>query len=214
MSREKKSSHKNASRSRHLIKQAFGELLNEKDLRKITVTDIVERANISRGTFYAHYLDVYDLYTAIQNNVLETMEFGLETVGVENLICDPTAAINMGMDFLNANKEYYSLFVNSSHADAFFSRVFGLIAMKCRPFMEEISDLPAAKAETFLSYTLGAYKEVLIRWFNGELDCSSEECADYLISFYMNSRPTELLRFAEQIRTRNETNEGSAQTTE
>ena len=36
----KKSSHKNAARSRHLIKQAFAELLNEKDIAKITVTDI------------------------------------------------------------------------------------------------------------------------------------------------------------------------------
>ena len=204
MAREKKSSHKNASRSRRLIKQAFGELLNEKDLTKITVTDIVERANISRGTFYAHYLDVYDLYTAIQNNVLETMEFGLDSVGIENLICDPTTAINMGMDFLNANKEYYSLFVNSSHADTFFSRVFGLIEAKCRPLIGEISGLTTAKAETFLSYTLGAYKEVLIRWFNGELNCSSEECAGYLIEFYMDSRPQELLNFAEQHKKMNE----------
>lgn len=204
MARTKKSSHKNASRSRHLIKQAFGELLHEKDLAKITVTDIVERANISRGTFYAHYLDVYDLYTAIQNNVLETMEFGLESVGIENLICDPTSGINMGMDFLAANKEYYSLFVNSSHADTFFSRVFELIAVKCRPLMGEITGLSAAKAETFLYYTLGAYKEVLIRWFGGELDCSSEECAGYLIDFYMHSRPQEILDFAEKMKTRAE----------
>ena len=120
MAREKKSTHKNASRSRFLIKQAFGELLHEKELSKITVTDIVERANISRGTFYAHYLDVYDLYTAIQNNVLETMETGLDTVGIENLISDPTAAINLGMAFLAENKSYYGLFINSSHSETFF----------------------------------------------------------------------------------------------
>ena len=198
MSREKKTLHKNASRSRRLIKQAFGELLHEKELAKITVTDIVERANISRGTFYAHYLDVFDLYTAIQNNVLETMEYGLENVGIENLICDPTSAIQLGMSFLAENKEYYSLFVNSSHADTFFSRVFGLIDTKCRPLLGEINDLSSARAETFLAYTLGAYKEVLIRWFNGELDCSSEECADALIAFYMASRPPEIVAFAEQ----------------
>ena len=46
MTEKVKSTHKNASRSRHLIKQAYGELLNEKDPAKISVTDIVERANI------------------------------------------------------------------------------------------------------------------------------------------------------------------------
>lgn len=199
MARIKKSSHKNASRSRRLIKQAFGELLNEKDLAKITVTDIVERANISRGTFYAHYLDVFDLYTAIQNNVLETMEFGLDTIGIENIICDPTMAIDEGMAFLSENKEYYSLFVNSSYADTFFRRVFDLLAVKCRPVIEQFcSEIPEAKAETFLYYTLGAYKEVLSRWFSGELSCSSQECANYLTGIYMNSRPEEIIAFAER----------------
>ena len=59
-----KSTHKNAVRSRQMIKKAFAEMLNEKDIAKITVTDIVEKAGISRGTFYAHYMDVYDLYNA------------------------------------------------------------------------------------------------------------------------------------------------------
>ena len=196
-----KSSHKNASRSRHLIKQAFGELLNEKDLAKITVTDIVERANISRGTFYAHYLDVYDLYTAIQNNVLETMEFGVETIGIENIICDPTEAIRMGMEFLSQNKQYYSLFVNSSHAGTFFSRAFDVLAEKCSVFFDNRFDSKStARLECFMYYTLGAYREVLELWFAGKLDCEGKECAQYLIDFYMQSRPQELLDIAQQIK--------------
>ena len=196
MAREKKSTHKNASRSRFLIKQAFGELLHEKELSKITVTDIVERANISRGTFYAHYLDVYDLYTAIQNNVLETMETGLDTVGIENLISDPTAAINLGMAFLAENKSYYGLFINSSHSETFFNRVFALLGVKCHPIIEKLFEKNPVKGVCFMHYTLGAYEEILRQWFSGKLDCSAEECASYLIDFYMKSRPEEILAFS------------------
>ena len=194
-----KSLHKNASRSRHLIKQAFGELLNEKDLAKITVTDIVDRANISRGTFYAHYLDVYDLYTAIQNNVLETMEFGMETLGIENIICDPTDAIKTGMEFLSKNKNYYSLFVNSSYSETFFSRAFDVLAEKYKTLFQNTFDsATTVKLECFMYYTLGAYKEVLVLWFAGKLNSESEECAQYLIDFYLKSRPQELLYYAAQ----------------
>ena len=200
MSREKKSTHKNASRSRFLIKQAFGELLHEKELNKITVTDVVERANISRGTFYAHYLDVYDLYMSIQNNVLETLEKGLEAIGIEHIVCDPTDAINIGMAFLAENKDYYGLFINSSHSDTFFNRVFDLIAVKCRPLIETIYDRAPAQGECFLRYTLGAYEEVLRQWFSGKLNCTAEECARYIIRFYLRSRPEEILRFAENIK--------------
>lgn len=50
--------YKSALRSRKWIRQAFMELLREKEFEKITVTDIVNRADINRSTFYAHYPDV------------------------------------------------------------------------------------------------------------------------------------------------------------
>lgn len=49
--------YRNATRSKLLIKKAFIDLLKEKPASKVTVTDIILEANISRGTFYAHYLD-------------------------------------------------------------------------------------------------------------------------------------------------------------
>lgn len=48
-----KAEYKSAIRSRRMIQHALVELLQEKELDKITVTDIVTRADINRGTFYA-----------------------------------------------------------------------------------------------------------------------------------------------------------------
>lgn len=53
-----KAEYKSAIRSRRMIQRALVELLQEKELDKITVTDIVTRADINRGTFYAHYADL------------------------------------------------------------------------------------------------------------------------------------------------------------
>ena len=196
----KKSSHKNASRSRHLIKQAFGELLNEKPLSKITVTDIVERADISRGTFYAHYLDVYDLYAAIQNNMIETLDYGLDTIGIEKIIADPTEAVKYGMQFLSENKNYFALFMTSAHSETLIDRALHRFEDKCLPLINEhMLKKDAAVAYCFLTYTLGAFKNVLMQWFNGTLDFSGEACAEYLIDFYMRSRPKEVLNFAHRI---------------
>lgn len=60
-----KAEYKSAVRSRTLIKRAFLELLREKSIDKITVTDIVARADINRGTFYAHYDDIDSLRKAV-----------------------------------------------------------------------------------------------------------------------------------------------------
>ena len=53
-----KAEYRSAIRSRRLIREAYTQLLKEKNLQKITVTDIVTRAEINRATFYAHYPDV------------------------------------------------------------------------------------------------------------------------------------------------------------
>ena len=56
-----KAEYRSAVRSRKLIKAALADLLQEKPLDKITVTDVVNRAQINRGTFYAHYTDIPDV---------------------------------------------------------------------------------------------------------------------------------------------------------
>lgn len=57
-------------KTKRAIRQALSELLKEKELRKITVQEIVEKAEISRFTFYKYYLDVYDLYEKIEREIL------------------------------------------------------------------------------------------------------------------------------------------------
>ena len=42
-------------KSRDAIFSAFVALLSEKELTKITVSEIIERADVSRATFYAHF---------------------------------------------------------------------------------------------------------------------------------------------------------------
>lgn len=53
--------------SQNKIQQAFVRLLEEKELHKVSVTDICKLAEVNRTTFYANYLDIYDLADAVQD---------------------------------------------------------------------------------------------------------------------------------------------------
>ena len=68
-----KAEYRSAIRSRKLIIQAFIELMQEKELEKITVTDIVKRADINRGTFYAHYQDTSAVIEQIGNDIISKL---------------------------------------------------------------------------------------------------------------------------------------------
>lgn len=60
-SRQRKSSDRRVLRTRRNIREAFFQLLNDKDPEKITVSEIANLADIDRKTFYLHYASIEDL---------------------------------------------------------------------------------------------------------------------------------------------------------
>ena len=53
-----------------LIRNALLSLMAEKPFDKITITDIVNRADINRGTFYAHYKNTTEVLEKIQSDAV------------------------------------------------------------------------------------------------------------------------------------------------
>ena len=55
--------------SQKRIETAFVRLLQHRELREITVTEICQSAGVNRTTFYANYLDIVDLANAVQKRL-------------------------------------------------------------------------------------------------------------------------------------------------
>ncbi len=47
--------------SQDKIEKAFIELLQTREIKDITVTDIIKMTELNRSTFYANYIDIFDL---------------------------------------------------------------------------------------------------------------------------------------------------------
>ncbi len=47
--------------SQEKIEKAFIELLQNREIKDITVSDIIKMTGLNRSTFYANYLDIFDL---------------------------------------------------------------------------------------------------------------------------------------------------------
>lgn len=60
-----------SKKTRKLIKKVFAEMLSEKrELGKISVSELCARAEISRGTFYSHYDDIYGVAEDYENEIM------------------------------------------------------------------------------------------------------------------------------------------------
>src|ERR1700730_9494733 len=76
-------------KTQEALKKAVIELMSEKNFDDITIQDLSDRANVSRGTIYLHYLDKFDLLDKlIEEHINEMGE-----------ICESTSE----MDYKDAN---------------------------------------------------------------------------------------------------------------
>ncbi len=56
------------------LQQGLVELLLEKPLRDITISELTETADISRTTFYLHYKNINDLFSQMEDNIYHQFE--------------------------------------------------------------------------------------------------------------------------------------------
>ena len=76
--RKVKQDNRSTRRTRAAIREALSDMLAVKPIGKITVQELIDKANICRTTFYAHYEDIYDLLFEVENDILSEIREGLE----------------------------------------------------------------------------------------------------------------------------------------
>ena len=80
---EEKKTDRRTLKTRKVIYNSRMELLTEKELHKVTVQEISDMADINRTTFYKHFLDVYDLYDKLEQEIL--IEWGMLVLNMQDL---------------------------------------------------------------------------------------------------------------------------------
>lgn len=90
------------------IRQALLNLLEKKNLEKITVKEICDQAMISKGTFYYHYRDIDDLF---QTEIVRTFESLIDYIDDFSLLFDdPKAFISLVQEVVARHKHEVELF--------------------------------------------------------------------------------------------------------
>ncbi len=144
-----------AERTRQMLRQAFLEVVREKGLTKASVQDIVDQANVSRGTFYAHYADKYALIEIIIREEFQRSLSALPPAAVWN-----TAILQT---FIQTVLEYFKTVYKRHHRSrelapvieqAIHDEMSLLILVWLKAQSKAVSQLPLETLAQIISWTI------------------------------------------------------------
>lgn len=103
-------------KTRRLIKNTFIQMLSEKrEIGKISVSELVARAEISRATFYAHFDDIYCVVEEFETELINEFFTNAKLLATDNY----EKFFETLFAFLKENDENYKMMCKSN--DVLFS---------------------------------------------------------------------------------------------
>lgn len=189
MAEGKKAEYKNAIRSRQLIKGAYVALLNEKSVNKITVTDIINRAGISRGTFYAHYQDAKDLHNKLENGAVDAIIMIIENAGVVNFYKNPYPTLEENLLMIEKNKDYYRLLLSSCLGNSFSQKLSDRFAERfVAEIIEHFDNQNTDIIRAYVSFVSSGVRGMIFRWLDGTLNLTATQCAQIMSNMIIGAQ--------------------------
>lgn len=147
----------NSSRkTRRLIKKVFAEMLSEKkELGKISVSELCQRADISRGSFYSHYDDIYGVAEDYENELIDTFFDNARMLGSQDIM----EFIDSIFEFIRQNNENYRLLCRSND---FLFAAKKLTATASGKLMELCRSDSRIKDQTYLEMDIQVFLEGIL----------------------------------------------------
>ena len=165
--------------TKKLLRDALLSLLNEKPLRSITVKELCARAELNRGTFYAHYRDVFDLMEQIEEEMKTAFFAALEPVMSDAGQLSPPKMTKKVFECIETNADLCRVAIGP-YGDREFTRRL-LRESRERSIQSCLQAFPNAdrwQIEAYFTFITGGCYALMERWIRRDMKESSADLAD------------------------------------
>jgi AcrR family transcriptional regulator len=94
-------------RTRRMLQEALVELVVDRGYDRITVQDVLDRADVGRSTFYAHFRDKDALFTSCFDDLREELRRAFDAMAPDAAPADPTRPVGIVFDHASRNRPIY-----------------------------------------------------------------------------------------------------------
>ena len=179
-------------RTRIAIQKACIELMQYKDFDTITISDIAERADINRATFYLHFIDKYDMLDQFEQEIMDAISANFTTdfataMSIEEIIQSRYEPLVKVFSVIQDKSDIIDLLFQTKGVRSIHTH-FHTIALKMfdSKFTQKNINTSFQSPELFISVIVSTMIGIAHYWINSEDFKAPERLAIDLITIIIN----------------------------
>lgn len=150
------------------IQKAFIRLLQTKELHQISVTDLCKETKLNRSTFYANFLDIYDLADQMKEQLETDFQIHFQNAGAQN-------AVEM-FRHIYENQLFYKTYFKLGYTENHKTFVFDIARAE--------SDFQGKHIAYHIEFFRNGLNAIIRMWLEQECPESPEEMAEIIRAEY------------------------------
>jgi Transcriptional regulator len=163
------------------VMKAFSELLAEKDFNQITINEIADRADVSRGTVYLHYIDKFDLLDKCMDIYFNKLFENCMPLDDTNSLPSKYLIVQT-FEYLEQHASIYIALLNNKGVPAFRKRMSAAIQDSLSELVEASGIDQDVSREVLIQFLSSAIVGVLEWWIINSLPIPAADIVKQLWS--------------------------------
>ncbi len=164
-------------KTKKAIRNAFKELVQQKDMSAISISELTKSANITRSTFYMYYETVEDVRSEIENEIINNIINRLGEADLLHSLANPYPLFAILAEEVAQQDSDNRYILSSSNSGRLLDKISAKVTDMLMDFIKtnnmEVGDI--GRAKYILAFVMAGTMECFQLWFNHKSSLTLEE---------------------------------------
>lgn len=159
-------SDKRVIRTKKAIKAALFRIMEDKDISSITISELTQKANVNRRTFYTHYRNITDILNEIEGDLVTALKELAKQFDPTDFEAS-TYKLFLGLnELITVEFDYYFHLVRVDMRGMLMSRLKNVIKASTDKLLENLTSKQGQDAAVISSFIVGGFFNTYLEWHN------------------------------------------------
>lgn len=177
---QKENSDRRIRYTKMVLEESLIQLLQEKPIDKISITEICQKADINRSTFYAHYSDQIHLLQSIVQSVLSELNDYLGNFSYKENGTESIQIISRIFDYIIANADRFKVILGENGDLTLQKKIMMIVQQKGMSEWWSHIELDEEFIEYLLLFGVNGSIGIVQKWLHNGMKQSAVEMAEII----------------------------------